>query len=61
MSLNFSKAVFINTAFEKLSDIFKVNLNTPIVDKALSYEGGFYRRDELEKKFEKQISFYESL
>jgi hypothetical protein len=51
----------LNNTFQKLSEIFKLKIKPPEVHKFLSFEGNFYRRNDLEKKFKNQIDFYENL
>ena len=51
----------LDKTFEKLSEAIGYEMKPPIFDKSLSFQGDFYRKDDLIKKFKNQIDFYEKI
>ena len=51
----------LETTFKKLSEVLGHELKAPEIDKTLAFQGDFYRRADLEKKFKQQIDFYEKI
>jgi hypothetical protein len=51
----------LETTFKKLSEVFQCELKAPEVDKTLAFNGDFYRRSDLEKKFKQQMDLYEKI
>jgi hypothetical protein len=51
----------LKTTFKKLSEVFKVQLKTPEIDKLLAFNGDSYKRSDLEKKFKQQVDFYNKI
>jgi hypothetical protein len=47
--------------FKKLSSVLEINIPLPKDQRANAFKGEYYKRDLLEKKFEKEIHYYNNL